>query len=34
MGLTGNTHMLMMDKNSDDVAKLVNEWIVKQGLVN
>ena len=34
MGLTGNTHMLMMDKNSDDVAKLINEWIVKQGLVN
>ena len=34
MGIKGNTHMLMMDKNSDDVAKLVNEWIGKLGLVN
>ena len=25
--------MLMMDKNSDEVAKLVGEWIEKQGLV-
>jgi hypothetical protein len=28
-----NTHM-MMDRNSDDIAKLVNDWIEKQGLVN
>jgi pimeloyl-ACP methyl ester carboxylesterase len=34
MGIKGNTHMLMMDRNSDDVAKLVHEWIGKQGLVN
>ena len=34
MGIKGNTHMLMMDKNSDEIAKLVNEWIGKQGLVN
>ena len=34
MGINGNTHMLMMDKNSDEIAKLVNEWIGKQGLVN
>jgi len=26
--------MLMMDRNSDDGAKLVHDWIVKQGLVN
>jgi hypothetical protein len=24
----------MMDRNSDDVAKLVHDWIAKQGLVN
>jgi hypothetical protein len=24
----------MMDKNSDDIAKLVADWIGKQGLVN
>jgi pimeloyl-ACP methyl ester carboxylesterase len=34
MGIKGNTHMLMMDKNSDDIAKLVADWIAKQGLVN
>jgi hypothetical protein len=34
MGIKGNTHMMMMDRNSDDVAKLVNDWIEKQGPVN
>ena len=34
MGIKGNTHMLMMDRNSDEVAKLVHDWIAKQGLVN
>ena len=34
-GLTGNSHMLMMDKNSDEVAKLVQEWLAKQsGVMN
>lgn len=34
MGIKGNTHMMMMDRNSDDIAKLVADWIAKQGLVN
>ena len=34
MGIKGNTHMMMMDRNSDDVAKLINDWIEKQGLAN
>jgi pimeloyl-ACP methyl ester carboxylesterase len=34
MGIKGNTHMLMMDRNSDDIARLVHDWIAKQGLVN
>jgi hypothetical protein len=34
MGIRGNTHMLMMDRNSDDVAKLIHDWIAKQGLVD
>ena len=34
MGIKGNTHMMMMDRNSDEIAKLVHEWIGKQGLVN
>jgi hypothetical protein len=32
MGIKGNTHMMMMDRNSDDVARLVSDWIEKQGL--
>jgi pimeloyl-ACP methyl ester carboxylesterase len=34
MGIKGNTHMLMMDRNSDDIAKLIGEWLGKQGLTN
>ena len=34
MGIKGNTHMLMMDRNSDEVARLIHDWIVKQRLVN
>jgi hypothetical protein len=34
MGITGNTHMLMMDRNSDKGAKLINDWLGKQGLIN
>jgi pimeloyl-ACP methyl ester carboxylesterase len=34
MGIKGNTHMLMMDRNSDEVARLIHDWILKQGLVN
>lgn len=34
MGIKGNTHMMMMDRNSDDIARLVNDWIEKQGLAN
>jgi len=34
MGVTGNTHMMMMDLNSDQIAKLVHDWIAEQGLVD
>ena len=34
MGIKGNTHMMMMDRNSDDIARLVNDWIDEQGLGN
>jgi pimeloyl-ACP methyl ester carboxylesterase len=34
MGIKGNTHMLMMDRNSDEVARRIHDWIVRQGLVN
>ncbi len=32
-GLKGNSHMVMMDKNSDQVANLIQAWMVKQGLM-
>lgn len=33
MGMKGNSHMLMMDKNSDQVATAINAWLAKRGLV-
>ena len=33
MGIKGNSHMLMMDRNSDEIAKLVQDWLDKQDLV-
>ena len=32
-GIKGNTHMLMMDRNSDQVAAIVQDWLAKQGLM-
>jgi pimeloyl-ACP methyl ester carboxylesterase len=32
-GITGNSHMLMMDTNSDRVAALIQTWFDKQGLM-
>jgi pimeloyl-ACP methyl ester carboxylesterase len=32
-GIAGNTHMLMMDTNSDQVAKLIQDWMAKQQLM-
>jgi len=31
-GVRGNSHMMMMDKNSDQVAGLIQAWLEKQGL--
>jgi len=32
MGLRGNSHMLMMDRNSDEVAALIDGWLARQGI--
>ena len=32
MGVRGNSHMVMMDRNSDEVALLVRNWLIKRGL--
>ena len=31
VGLKGNSHMMMMDKNSDDIAALIQKWLVGKG---
>jgi pimeloyl-ACP methyl ester carboxylesterase len=33
IGITGNTHVMMMDTNSDAVADVVQAWFVKQRLM-
>jgi hypothetical protein len=32
-GVKGNTHMLMMDKNSDDIAERIQAWLGERGLM-
>jgi len=32
VGIKGNSHMIMMDKNSDVVAGLIQKWLVDRGL--
>jgi hypothetical protein len=34
MGVAGNTHMLMMDKNSDQVAAMLQKWMADKGLMH
>ena len=34
MGIKGNTHMMMMDKNSDQVAEVIQKWLATKGLVD
>ena len=31
-GIKGNSHMMMMDKNSDQIAEFIQNWLVKKGL--
>jgi pimeloyl-ACP methyl ester carboxylesterase len=33
IGIKGNGHMLMMDTNSDEVAGLIQKWMVERGLM-
>jgi pimeloyl-ACP methyl ester carboxylesterase len=34
VGIKGNSHMVMMDKNSDAVAELIQKWLVGKGLAD
>jgi len=33
VGITGNSHMIMMDRNSDAVAGLIQDWMGRHGLM-
>jgi pimeloyl-ACP methyl ester carboxylesterase len=33
-GIAGNSHMMMMDKNSDEIAGLIQAWFAERGLMN
>jgi hypothetical protein len=32
MGIRGNSHMVMMDRNSDQVAQVIQDWLQRRGL--
>jgi pimeloyl-ACP methyl ester carboxylesterase len=32
IGIKGNSHMLMQDKNSDEIAEVIRKWLVGKGL--
>ena len=32
IGIKGNSHMLMQDKNSDQIAEVIQKWLVNKGL--
>jgi pimeloyl-ACP methyl ester carboxylesterase len=31
-GIRGNSHMMMMDRNSDQVAQVIQDWLARRGL--
>lgn len=33
LGIRGNSHMPMMDRNSDAIAAMIQEWLTRQGLM-
>ena len=33
IGIKGNSHMVMMDKNNLEVAAVIQKWLAGQGLV-
>jgi hypothetical protein len=33
IGIKGNSHMLMMDKNNAEIAEVIQKWLEGKGLV-
>ncbi|MFL6799693.1 MAG: esterase [Xanthobacteraceae bacterium] len=34
IGITGNSHMLMQDKNNAEIAEVIQKWLIGKGLVD
>ena len=34
IGIKGNSHMLMQDKNNAEIAEVIQKWLVGKGLVD
>jgi pimeloyl-ACP methyl ester carboxylesterase len=34
IGIKGNSHMLIQDKNSSEIADVIQKWLVQKGLVD
>jgi hypothetical protein len=34
IGIKGNSHMLMMDKNNAEIADVIHKWLAGKGLVD
>jgi len=34
VGIKGNSHMLIMDKNNGEIADLIQKWMTEKGLVD
>ena len=32
VGIKGNSHMMMMDKNNAEIADLIQKWLLDKGL--
>ena len=32
IGIKGNSHMMMMDKNNQQIAEIMQEWLKSKGL--
>ena len=34
IGIKGNSHMLMQDKNNAEIAEVIQKWLVGKGLID
>jgi hypothetical protein len=34
IGIKGNSHMLMQDKNNAEIAEVIQKWLASKGMVD